>query len=134
MAQRILVIEDEAAVLFAYQRLFASQGYLLDTCQTSHDAELLLQKQRYDAVISDLRLGGQGNSEGLTILQQVHTTSPETVTFLVTGYGSPETRQAVTSIGGMYLEKPVDPISIVAMLKSIMKSHKPDCLGGERLP
>jgi DNA-binding NtrC family response regulator len=126
MAQRILVIEDEAAVLFAYQRLFASQGYLLDICQTSHDAERLLQQQRYDAVISDLRLGGHGNDEGLTILQQVHATSPETVAFLVTGYGSPETRQVVTSIGGMYLEKPVDPISIVAMLKSMMKSHTPE--------
>ena len=126
MAQRVLVVDDEAAVLFAYQRLLGSQGYLLDTCQTSHDAELLLQQQEYDAVISDLRLGGQGDTEGLTILQQVHASSPGTTTILITGYGSPETRQAITGIGGLYLEKPVDPISIVAMLKSMMKRHKPE--------
>ena len=122
MAQRVLVIEDEAAVLFAYQRLLGGQGYQLDTCQTAHDAELLLQKQEYDAVISDLRLGGQGDTEGLAILQQVHCRTPDTATFLVTGHGSPETYQAVKQIGGTYLEKPVDPIKVIAMLKSMMKS------------
>ena len=117
MSQRVLVVDDEASVLFAYQRLFSSQGYQLDTCQTIEEADHFLLQHPYDAVIADLRLGGHDNREGLSILQQVHRCSPDTATFLITGHGSPETRQAINTIGGIYLEKPVDPINLVAMLK-----------------
>ncbi len=117
MAQRVLVVDDEASVLFAYQRLFSSQGYLLDTCQTIEEADSFLLQHPYDAVIADLRLEGMDNHEGLSILQQVHRRSPDTATILITGHGSPETRQSVITIGGIYLEKPVDPINVIALLK-----------------
>ena len=122
MAQRVLVIDDEVSVLFAYQRLFSSQGYQLDACQTSEEASQLIKLQNpYDAVIADLRLSGHDDQDGLSLLHQAHDRSPATATFLITGHGSPETRQEVNTIGGIYLEKPVDPINVIAMLRYRIK-------------
>ena len=104
-------------MLFAYQRLLSSQGFLPDTCETAEEADRLLMQHPYDAVIADLRLRGHDTLEGLAILQQVHRRTPDTATFLVTGHGSPETCQAVKQIGGIYLEKPVDPVTVIALLR-----------------
>ncbi len=118
MAQRVLVIDDEVSVLFAYQRLFRSQeGYQLDTCQTSEEASQLIKWQYpYDAVIADLCLSGHDEQGGLSLLHQAHERSPDTATFLITGHGSPETQIAVKALGGTYLEKPLDPVYLIALL------------------
>ena len=71
MNRRILIVDDEKAILLAFKKLLTSPNIMVDTAETIAEAENLLKKNIYDAVIADLRLTGANGEEGLEIIKYV---------------------------------------------------------------
>lgn len=105
---RILLVDDEAGILVAYQRLLRSPTMTVDTAQSIEETEQLLKEHAYHAVIADLRLTGVLGEEGLEIIRYIREHSLDTKVVLVTGYGSPEVMNRAFELGAdSYMEKPV---------------------------
>lgn len=120
MSKRILIVDDEAAILIAFKRLLAGQELIVDTAETMGEAENYLKKNIYDAAIVDLRLTGVTGEEGLEIIKYIKEFSPETHVILVTGYGSPKVMQKAQALGSaFYFEKPVSGDTLKNALKSL---------------
>jgi CheY-like chemotaxis protein len=49
----ILIVDDDAEVLMALERLLETQGYRTTTAWSGHDALRLLQHQRFDLLLLD---------------------------------------------------------------------------------
>ena len=120
MNQRILIVDDEKAILLAFKKLLKSPNIMVDTAETIDEAEDLLRKNIYNVVIVDLRLTGVDGEEGLEIIKYVKGLYPQTNVILVTGYGSSAVMEKAQALGAaFYFEKPVSSEIMKNALKSL---------------
>lgn len=119
-SHRILVVDDEPAICFAYHKLLEREQFNFDICETVETAISLIQKQAYFAVISDVRFDGTGNEDGVYLVSVVRSMQPESKMILVTGYGSDELKNTARELGvSHYFEKPVKPSLILSLLRDL---------------
>jgi two-component system, NtrC family, response regulator AtoC len=97
--QRLLIADDEKAILFAMRDYFDALGYEVDCAQDSECALSLLEAHRYAVVIADLRLTKSAPAEGLDLLMRVRARWPATRTIILTAYGSAEMEARARGIG-----------------------------------
>ena len=108
MQKRILIVDDEATTLFAYKKLFKKNGVEVETAGTFEEAEALLNKHSFQAIVTDLCLSGKSSLEGLEILRLVGRSHPQTKVILITAYGNPDIMAKAYDLGAsFYFEKPV---------------------------
>jgi len=118
MSKRILVVDDEHAILFAYKRLLQLEGFNVDVCATYYCAIAMINGNNYDYVLSDIRLGDSDNIEGLDILKYVNENEPSIKVIIATGYGNEATKEQALKMGVKhYFEKPVDTRKLLMLLK-----------------
>ncbi|MGA9110509.1 MAG: response regulator [Smithella sp.] len=119
MKQRILIVDDEKAILLAFKKLLKSPNIDVDTAETIGETEDLLKRNIYNAAIVDLRLTGVDGEEGLKIMKNIKKFYPQTNVILVTGYGSSAVMEKAQALGAaFYFEKPVS----IEILKNALKS------------
>jgi two-component system response regulator PilR (NtrC family) len=119
-AQRILIVDDEPAILFAYKRLIEREGIGVDLCECLDTAIDKIKACRYLAVIADMRLAGSDNTDGMEVLRVIREEQPYAQVILSTGYGNKDLEQTARKMGvAYYFEKPVLPSAILDVLKSL---------------
>jgi CheY-like chemotaxis protein len=106
--KRVLIVDDEAAILFGFKKILQRGGVEVDTAETVEEALNLLQTKDYQFVITDLKLSGSSADNGFDIIRFAKGKRPETKIILITGYGTPEIMEKALSLGAAYYyEKPV---------------------------
>lgn len=117
---RVLIVDNEPAICFAYRKLFASERFGFDTCESIETATALLKSNDYFAVISDVRFAGSDSEEGIYFVEEVRKEQPYAKVILVTGYGNDELKKTAHALGTYhYFEKPVKPSLILSMLRTL---------------
>ncbi len=107
MTHRILVVDDDRALLRTIAKYFESLGYEVDCARELEGAEALLGFVRYSLVITDLRLSESNGAEGLEILGYVARHCPETPVVVLSAYASSQVlRQAGLLGAAALLQKP----------------------------
>lgn len=96
---RLLIADDEEAILFAMKEYFESLGYEVDCAQRKEEALSLLDAGSYALVIADLRMGADRPRDGLDLAAAVKQRSPVTRTVLLTACGSPEAFEQARTLG-----------------------------------
>jgi len=120
MPKHVLVVDDEATILIAFKKLLESPELEVDITETLEDAQELLNRRSYQAVIADLRLSGIAGEEGLEIIRYVKERDPETQIILITAYGNQDVMKRAYSLGAsFYFEKPVSTNVIKDALKNM---------------
>ena len=115
--ERVLIVDDEVATLFAYRKLIEREGIGVDVCESLDEAIEQIKTHPYYAVIADMRLAGTDNADGLEILSFVRNKQMDTKVVIVTGYGNKEIEQTALDMGAAYyFEKPVLPSAILEVL------------------
>ncbi|MBW7995523.1 MAG: response regulator [Candidatus Glassbacteria bacterium] len=108
MAKRILLVDDESAVLFAYKKVLQREQFKVDAIDSKDGSYALLERNSYDVAILDLRLGGESSEEGFELLRHIKDEHPETVIIMITAHGNQEVRDRAYQLGAdHYFEKPV---------------------------
>ncbi|HEX2091858.1 MAG TPA: HD domain-containing phosphohydrolase [Longimicrobiaceae bacterium] len=81
-AGRVLVVDDEETIARALQRYLSRLGHHVEMAQSVAEAVTLLAPDRFDLVLTDLRLQG---ASGLDLLVEVAARSPGTRMILMSG-------------------------------------------------
>jgi DNA-binding NtrC family response regulator len=119
-SHRVLIVDDEHAICFAYSRLLESESFGFDICDSVEAAIELLNLNKYFAVISDVRFAGSDNADGVYLVSCIKNLQPQAKVILVTGYGSEELKKTADELGvSHYLEKPVEPSLILFLLRAL---------------
>lgn len=106
-AASILVVDDEPDLRTLYELTLLREGYRVATAATLQEARTLLHAQRFDVVISDMRLP---DGFGMELLQELQAQQRPERCIVMTAYGSAENAvEALRSGAFDYLTKPVDP-------------------------
>ncbi|MBI4867302.1 MAG: response regulator [Candidatus Wallbacteria bacterium] len=102
---KVLVVDDEPALLVALQDLFTLEGYEVTACLEPRQAMTALGQVEYDCVVTDLLMPG---ISGLEIVRTTHQRWPETGIVVITG--APELTTAIEAMqcgASDYVIKPV---------------------------
>ena len=112
----MLIVDDEGSICFSMSEYFGLHGYKVDTANELDEAERLIENNKYEVAILDLRLGLAHNADGLIIIKLLHERRPETRIVVLTAYGSAEMEDEARQLGAdAFLRKP-KPLSQVAQV------------------
>jgi len=113
---RILIADDEETFLRSTADLLRREGYLCDCVITAEAGLAKLEAEKYDLLISDIRM--PGNLE-LQFIQRLPHTAPGMPAILVTGFPSRSSAiQAVQLPVVAYMTKPVDFDDLLAHVRA----------------
>ncbi len=122
MRHRLLILDDEAAILFSLRQYFQAHGCAVDCAKDLASARALLAHNRYDGVITDLHLSDNPSAEGLALLHDLHNDGNNTPVIMLTGYGSPEAEREASRLGvAAFLLKPKPLAEIGQILFGLME-------------
>ena len=101
---RVLLVDDDAAILFALSEVVEANGMVAVTARSAEEAGPLLEG--VDLVVTDLTMPGKG---GLELLDEVRTLDPHIPVIVVTAHGSERIAVQALKRGAYdYISKPFD--------------------------
>lgn len=106
MASRIVIVDDEADLVWSTLRLLQSSrpGVEFEGFTEPEAALARIQQAPPDALLTDIRMPGMS---GLELLVKARAVAPALPAVVVTAFGSPEVREEVRKRGSVeYVEKP----------------------------
>ena len=122
---RILLVEDETAVLAALKKFFTREGFDVDGARELEEAEALIMTSSYELVIADLRLSWSYAVEGLQILRFVRQQSRGTRVIILTAFGEPEIQRSAQALGAeAFLQKPAPLPEIAATVHRLIGGRR----------
>lgn len=115
----VLVVDDEASVLFTYKLLLEQQGFGVTAVPSSTGAQEELHKERFDLVLCDLSL--EENHNGFEVIEFARESDPSTACIVLTGYASVEAAQKAADMGVTVLYKPIDIQEFLTTIQTVLK-------------
>ena len=116
---KLLIVEDDEAALFGYERYLVKSGFMTKSVTSLSDARNAVMSDRFDAVVLDLKLP-DGNS--MDWLPEIKKDYPMLPVIIITGSSDIPTAVKATKIGAEdFLTKPVEMDDLVASLRKSLE-------------
>ena len=109
-APRILLVDDEEAVVATLRGVLELDGYDVTATTSGNDALDLIRAEHFDVVLTDLRID---DYEGTELLHELNESDSDTSAIVLTGFGSLASAIGVLREGAYdYLLKPCDVLEL----------------------
>jgi PAS domain S-box-containing protein len=114
-SERILVVDDEEAVVRTCVRILQRRGYETIGLTESDQAQGYLEQESFDLLLTDIRMPGV---DGLELLAYAKAVDPHLSVVLFTGYGTLDDAMRAMRLGAQgFILKPFDPEEMVAVVQ-----------------
>ncbi len=101
---RILVLDDEEVVCSRLKPALEKSGYRVDTFTDSRQAKERLERERYDIVVTDLKMA---DVDGMDLFMSTKKRWPDTEVIIITGFATVDiTRKALRAGARDVIAKP----------------------------
>ncbi len=118
--RKILVVDDDEKILFAFRQVFSQEGYRCITAESGEEALDKVVSEKPDVIFMDIAMPGLG---GLETLRQIKARNATVPVIMITGYGTMQTAIKAIQFGAFdYLTKPLD----VEKIREEVKKALPD--------
>ena len=109
MKSRILLVDDEPAILFAYKKMLAGESMEIDGAHNKQSAYRMLGVSEYHLAILDLNLDGSSCEEGFELIEYIRDKHPGTTIIVITAHPGRDIRERAYRLGAdRFIEKPVN--------------------------
>jgi CheY-like chemotaxis protein len=116
---KTLLVDDDEFIRDSLGMAFANNGCSLQLAETAGQGLQAIKDQRFDIIISDLRLPGMN---GLDFLKLTAVTQPEAVKFLITAYRDDHIFSEAVRLGvNEFIEKPFSVRVLINLLALSIK-------------
>jgi two-component system NtrC family response regulator len=106
MRGRVLVVDDERAMLVALKGLLGKEGYEVETAASGEEALRLIDTGGFHLVVTDLSMRGVG---GMQVLEHARRIDPDCAVIMITAHGSEKIAVQAMKLGAAdYVPKPFD--------------------------
>ena len=120
--RRLLLVEDDAPLREALGEAIALHGFQVPCDKERDEACQAVDTQRFDVVLSDVRLPGGG---GATVLERVRRLEPRPPVIMMTGFDEPGGRDRALGGGAAaYLLKPIALPLLIEVLRRALPEHE----------
>jgi len=115
----VLVVDDDASVLFASRRILARYGYTVLEAPGGEEALRVVRAQapRIDLLLTDIRMPGM---DGPTLANRVVALLPAVRIVYMSGYADGLLQQEVTAPGRAFLAKPFSVEQLTGTLARVL--------------
>ncbi len=104
--KKILIVDDELLILRIISDILSKEGYEVKTAINYFNASQLLDGEKFDVVITDIRMPEKSGIDLLTHVREINSDIP---VILMTGFATLETAVEAVKQGAFdYLTKPLD--------------------------
>ena len=132
LSASILVVDDEPDLLTLYELTLLREGHAVTTAGNLSEAREHLRLQRFDVLISDMRLP---DGLGLQLLREVSDAQRTEKAIVITAYGSAENAVESLKAGAFdYLTKPVDLKQLRSAVGAALQSQRAPLTGASAGP
>lgn len=112
---KVMLVDDEEIVCKRLKSALEKYGYTVDVFQNGGAAIERLNENRYDIVVTDIRMD---DVDGLDVLKAVRRSSPRTKIIMITGYATAEVAREAQAKGAFaFIAKPFRPKELHALLE-----------------
>ncbi|MFL6446963.1 MAG: sigma-54-dependent transcriptional regulator [Bryobacteraceae bacterium] len=120
--RKILVVEDDESLRRVMQVQLEKAGHRTSVAADAGQALEVLNRDAQDVLITDLNLPGMS---GLELLKRVRTEHPETVTIVVTAYGTVTSAVDAMKAGAYdYVMKPVHSYELKVLVDRVLENKR----------
>ncbi|MDF2177152.1 sigma-54 dependent transcriptional regulator [Aliiglaciecola sp. CAU 1673] len=120
-AAKILVADDDQAILSSLRILLRSEGFEVQTCSTPAEAEFYVKQQQWDLALLDLNYGMDTTSgkEGMALIAKLRELDEQLPIVVMTGWASIELAVACMQNGaGDFVQKPWENTRLLTTLRN----------------
>ncbi len=118
---RILVVDDEVVICDILRDFLDFEGFYVRTAHGGEGALKLLGEDGFDLLLTDLKMPGM---DGLELLRRVADLERDTMTVIMTGFGTVETAIDAMKRGAFdYILKPFKPEEVVRVLRRALEKQ-----------
>src|SRR5215472_8461687 len=120
--ERVLVVDDEAAIRFGVGEFLRASGFVVDEADGCKAAEREFRDGGADIVVVDYSLA-DGN--GLDLLRRLRTIDPDVPVVVLTAHGTIDLAvQAMKEGAEQFLTKPVELPALKVLLDRALEHHR----------
>ncbi|MFP6663422.1 MAG: sigma-54 dependent transcriptional regulator [Deltaproteobacteria bacterium] len=120
MRGRLLIVDDEKALLLALRGVFKKEGWQVETASSGEEAVRKIKPNAFDVVLTDLSLG---TLSGMDVLAHARAEDAETSVVMITAYGSEKVAVEAMKKGAEdYVPKPFDNEEMRIVLRRVMQN------------
>ena len=131
MADRVLIVDDDAAVLSLLTKVIRSNGLDAECSQSAEQALELLNSQTYDLILMDVNMHGM---DGFTGVEIIRSRGIKTPIIIVSGRKEDFDTLYGLDIGADdYITKPFNPVTLGAKVKALIRRSRNDLPGSAQL-
>jgi len=129
----ILVVDDELSMREVLDYMLNKEGYQVTCAENGRNAIALLEKQHFDLLLCDIKLG---DISGLDVLRASKKANQDTVVILISAYASTETAVEAMNEGAYdYVPKPFDKDELLQTIAKALDlrtiEHEKEMLDGQ---
>lgn len=106
ISARILIVDDEAVIRRTFKSVLEMEPYEVDEAVDGYDCLVKVKQKKYDVIFMDIKMP---RIDGLEVLDQLQTVSPDSSVVMISGHGNIETAVESVKKGAFdFIAKPLD--------------------------
>ena len=122
ISKDLLIVDDEFLVCESLKEMLSLEGYKVDTAPDGNTALGKLRENRYQIVLSDIKMPGLN---GFELLKELKGRSPNTVIIFITGHGHINGAVEAIKMGAYdYITKPIDDLRLKLTIQRALEQKK----------
>ncbi len=122
MSAKLLIVDDEKRMCAILREALAAPGLAVTTAGSGEAAWAALSLERYDVIVSDIKMTGMS---GVELLKKVKAAWPETEVLLMTAYADARTAVEAMKSGAFdYIIKPFEIDELRLKVRNLLEKHR----------
>lgn len=119
MKERMLVIDDDPAVLRSCEAIFGDNGFAVETTKNPAEGLELSTQRHYSVILCDWKMPG---FDGLDVIAELEVRAPDSAVVMFSGYPSVDRATEAMKRGAMdFLPKPFTPDEITEVVDKALR-------------
>lgn len=117
--ERILVVDDEKLTLRLVKKILGKEGYNVVTAKNGEDALEILEDEKFDLLLTDIRMPG---IDGMKLLNLFKRKDPDAAAVIFSGHGTIDMAVEAMGVGGNgFIIKPFTPDELIATVSMALE-------------
>ncbi len=118
----VLVVDDNAYVLESVSVLLGGEHFSIVSCRNAEQALDKLKAQKFDAVLTDIKMPGM---TGIDLLREAHAANPDMPVILMTAYAEMDLAVDAVKQGAFdFIIKPYKPEHLIHAVEKAVEHHR----------
>jgi len=121
--QTILVVDDERSMREFLDILLTKEGYQVSVAASGRDACQVVEQNKYDVIITDIKMQ---DVNGIEVLKKAKAVSPESIVIMISAFATAETAVEAMREGAYdYIPKPFKVRDFKKIVRDALESKTP---------